>query len=504
MTESRNDAPVDIALIGGGVMSATLAILLTELEPTARIHLFERLPDPAQESSNAWRNAGTGHAALCELNYTPQRPDGSIEINKAVAVNEQFQVSRELWNHLESVGALPESSAYLSPVPHMTFVSGPDGVGYLRRRHEALSAHPNFSSMAYTEDPEVIREWAPLLVEGRNTSEPIAATRVEDGTDVDFGSLTRHLLAAAQARGVVLHTSSQVSSLRRHPRGGWRIRLRDGSWSPFGEKRDVHAKFVFVGAGGGALRLLQTTGIPEIKGYAGFPISGQFLRTFDPELVAQHQAKVYGRADVGAPPMSVPHLDTRVVDGRTALLFGPFAGFSVKFLAFGSPFDALKTIRPGNILPLLAVGRDNLDLVRYLVKELAASPSAKLRTLRVFFPGAKRQGWSMITAGQRVQVIKPDAKKTGTLEFGTEVISSADGTVAGLLGASPGASTAAFAMSSVIERCFGTQHPEWVARLHEIMPSLARAGGAAPESAQDSALDDAVEVSEGPDSPTAA
>ncbi|PWD51903.1 malate dehydrogenase (quinone) [Serinibacter arcticus] len=483
MPAPRNDAPVDYALVGGGVMSATLAILLTELDPDATIHVYERLVEPAQESSDPWRNAGTGHAALCELNYTPERADGSIDITKAIAVNEQFKASRELWDHLADSGALPDGTTFVSPVPHMTFVSGTEGVDYLRRRHEALAAHPNFADMVYTEDPEVVRDWAPLLAEGRLSSEPIAATRSDAGTDVDFGSLTRQLLEAAQARGVVVHTSVQASSVTRGPHG-WKIRLRDNAWTPLGERRTAHARFVFVGAGGGALRLLQTTGIPEIKGFAGFPISGQFLRTFDPELVARHQAKVYGKAEVGAPPMSVPHLDTRVVDGRTALMFGPFAGFSLKFLAFGSPLDALKTIRPGNVLPLLAVARDNLDLVKYLVKELLATPAAKLRTLRKFFPDAERSRWTMITAGQRVQVIRPDARRTGVLQFGTEVITAADGSVAGLLGASPGASTAAFAMAQVIERCFGDEHPEWVGRLHEIMPSLARAGSGSRDPAK--------------------
>lgn len=471
MPAQPTDSQADYVLVGGGIMSATLAILLTELDPDAKIHVFERLPDPADESSNAWRNAGTGHAALCELNYTPQREDGSVDIAKAVAVNKQFRASRELWAHLADKGVLPEESAYLTQVPHMTFVRGEDGVDLLRARFQALRGHENFADLEYSEDLDTIATWAPLLAQGRKPGSPVAATRSASGTDVDFGALTRALFAAAIERGVQVHTGMEVRAIRRR-RDRWRLTIRDRSWQTIGEPRTMWANFVFVGAGGGALRLLQSSRIPEVRGYGGFPIAGQFLRTFDENLVARHQAKVYGRAEVGAPPMSVPHLDTRVVDGKTALLFGPFAGFSVKFLVHGSILDAVRTIKLHNIVPMLAVAKDNLDLVSYLVKELIASPNARLRTMRKFYPAATKGEWTLISAGQRVQIIKPHPEKGGKLEFGTEVISSADGTIAGLLGASPGASTAAYAMSNVIVRCFGDAHPEWVARLRELMPSL--------------------------------
>lgn len=476
MPAPRTAAPVDYVLIGGGIMSATLAMLLSELDPNASIQVYERLPETADESSDAWRNAGTGHAALCELNYTPRRPDGSIDISKAVTVNQQFHASRELWEHLARAGALPGQESFLNEVPHMTFVHGQDGVDFLAARYQALKQHPNFADMEYSEDLAQIAEWAPLLGKGRRAEGPVAATRVASGTDVDFGRLTREMFDAARRRGVEVFTGMEVRSVRRSSRG-WRLTVRDRSWQSIGEPRTVHARFVFVGAGGGALQLLQSTRIPEIRGYGGFPIAGQFLRTFDEDLVAQHHAKVYGRAEVGAPPMSVPHLDTRVVGGRTALMFGPFAGFSLKFLVHGSTFDALRTIRLHNLRSMLSVARDNLDLVKYLVGELIASPAKRLRTMRAFYPEATKPQWTLINAGQRVQIIKPHPTKGGTLEFGTEVIASADGTVAGLLGASPGASTAAFAMATVIIRCFGDTRPEWVNRLHEIMPSLAHAGG---------------------------
>lgn len=470
MRPARTDR-VDYALVGGGIMSATLAILLSHLDPTASIHVYERLPDVADESSNPWRNAGTGHAALCELNYTPQLPDGSVSIDKAIAVNRQFHVSRELWSHLASQGDLVNLDSCVSAVPHMTFVEGAEGVTYLRKRFDALREHPNFADLEFTDDHDVISEWAPLVAEGRSPKQAVAATRSLSGTDVDFGALTRQLLDAAQERGVVVRSGMEVRKIRRR-RDGWRLTIRDRSWQTIGEPATVQAGFVFVGAGGGALRLLQSARIPEVRGYGGFPIAGQFLRTFDEDLVTRHHAKVYGRAAVGAPPMSVPHLDARVIDGRTSLMFGPFAGFSLKFLVHGSILDSLRTIRPHNLWPMLAVAKDNLPLVGYLIKELIASPAARLRTMRQMFPEAKKADWTLINAGQRVQIIKPHPERGGTLEFGTEVIASSDGAIAGLLGASPGASTAAYAMSSLLVDCFGDDHPEWVEQLHAMMPSL--------------------------------
>ncbi|MDM8084616.1 malate dehydrogenase (quinone) [Cellulomonas cellasea] len=462
---------VDVVLVGGGIMSATLAAMLSTLEPTWKIEILERRPALAEESSNPWNNAGTGHAALCELNYTPERPDGTIDISKAVAINEQFELSRELWSHLLTSGRLADD-AFLSPAPHMTFVRGAADVDYLRRRAEALRAHPHFSHLEFSTDPEVIRSWAPLLVTERDLDEPIAATRAPEGTDVDFGALTRALIGDVAARGATVRLEHEVRSLRQRRDGTWRLRVRDRRWNASPRRRTIDARFVFIGAGGGALRLLQKSGISEAKGYGGFPISGQFLRTTNPEIVRQHQAKVYGKADVGSPPMSVPHLDTRVVDGEAALLFGPYAGFSMKFLKHGSPLDLVRSIRPGNVVPLVAVGLQNLDLVKYLVSELAASPTRRLRTLRAFMPSAHPRDWELITAGQRVQVIKKDAKKGGVLEFGTELVTSSDGTIAGLLGASPGASTAVATMLDLLDRCFPDRAATWAPRLREMMPAL--------------------------------
>jgi len=461
----------DVLLVGGGIMSATLASLLATLEPSWRIEIHERRDGLAQESSNPWNNAGTGHAALCELNYTPERADGSIDITKAVRINEQFELSRELWHYLAAKGRLPQGAGFLSSTPHMTFVRGAEGVDFLRRRHEALSRHPLFSELEFTTDPEQVRAWAPLLVEDRPADEPIAATRAAAGTDVDFGALTRAMVDDVVSRGASLHLESEVTRLRRRADGTWRVTVRDRRWNGHRRARTFTTRFVFIGAGGGALGLLQKSRIREIKGYAGFPISGQFLRTTNPDVVREHHAKVYGRAEIGAPPMSVPHLDTRVVEGQSALMFGPYAGWSMKFLKHGSWLDLVRSIRPGNLVPMLAVGLHNLDLLRYLVGEVTASREDRFRTLRQFMPTARERDWELITAGQRVQVIKK-GKGGGVLEFGTELVTSADGSIAGLLGASPGASTAVATMVDLLERCFADRIEAWRPTLRELMPSL--------------------------------
>ena len=453
-------------------MSATLGALIKQLQPDWTITIFERLGDVALESSNPWNNAGTGHSALCELNYTPERADGSIDISSAVKVNEQFQISRQFWSHLVGKGLLPDPQAFINPVPHMSFVWGEANVEYLRKRHEALKDHPLFAGMEYSEDASVIRSWAPTLISGRLKSEKIAATRIDAGTDVDFGALTHGLIDYLTDNGADLKIEHTVTGLKQQKDGTWKLTLRQEIGMT---KVTVPARFVFVGAGGGALGLLQKSGIPEAKGFGGFPVSGQFLRTDNPEIVARHRAKAYGKASVGSPPMSVPHLDTRVVDGKASLMFGPYAGFSPKFLKTGSLLDLVLSVRPHNLLPMLAVARDNMDLSLYLVKQVLASRGAKFDALKEFMPNAKPEDWYEITAGQRVQVIKKDAAKGGVLQFGTEVVASADGTIAGLLGASPGASTAVPIMLTVLERCFPDRIAGWTPTIKKMIPSYGRA-----------------------------
>lgn len=452
-------------------MSATLGTLLQQLEPTWTIRLYERLDDVALESSNPWNNAGTGHAALCELNYTPERKDGSIDISKAVKINEQFEVSREYWHHLLAQGALT-STDFLQRTPHMTFVRGAKNVDFLRRRYETLSAHRLFNDMEFSADRAQIAAWAPLLVEGRDEAEPVAATRNTAGTDVDFGALTHQLVDSMVERGADVRLQHEVRSIRRTRDGRWKVKVKDRSWNAPRRVHTVTARFVFVGAGGGALPLLQSAGIPEIKGFGGFPISGEFLRTANPDLVARHQAKVYGKADVGAPPMSVPHLDTRVVGGQSYLMFGPYAGFSPKYLKKGKYLGLITSLRAHNLTSMLGAGIKNMDLTQYLVGELVSRPETKFATLQAFYPEAQPKDWEKITAGQRVQVIKRDASGKGVLEFGTEVVAAADGSIAGLLGASPGASTAVSAMVELLGRCFPAKADDWRPRLATMMPSL--------------------------------
>ena len=449
-------------------MSATLGTVLHELEPTWKILIVERLSAVGHESSNAWNNAGTGHSALCELNYTPERPDGSIAIDSAVTVNEQFQISRQFWSWLVSEKIIPDPSSFIHQSPHMSFVWGEANVAYLRKRFEALREHPLFMGMEYSEDPLEIARWAPLLIDGRRKGEPLAATRFVSGSDVDFGALTKSLVDRLVADGVSIALDYRVNRLKKMTDGGWRLNLRAEIGST---PVDVEASFVFVGAGGMSLNLLQKSGIKEIRGYGGFPVSGVWLRCDNPEVVARHKAKVYGKANVGAPPMSVPHLDTRVVEGNTSLLFGPYAGFTPKFLKNGSVTDLFASLRFHNIGPMLAVGLGNFSLLRYLVSEVFASRGKRLEALWNFYPSADPDDWYELTAGQRVQVIKPDPKKVGILQFGTEVVTSADGSIAGLLGASPGASTAAAIMIDVLERCFPERLAGWSKKLRGMVPS---------------------------------
>jgi malate dehydrogenase (quinone) len=460
--------PVDVVLIGGGIMSATLGTLLKRVQPDWEIRIFEKLSAVALESSNPWNNAGTGHSALCELNYSPQRADGSIDISSAVKVNEQFQVSRQFWSSLVGEGLLPQPKAFINATPHMSFVWGEDNVEYLRKRYEALKDHPLFSGMEFSTDANVIRSWAPLMIPGRAKSQPIAATRILSGTDVDFGALTTLLIDGLVDQGVTFETDTRVTKLKRQRDGLWRVSYRrEIGNTPF----TLDAKFVFVGAGGNALNLLQKAGIPEIRGFGGFPVSGEFLRTDNPALVAEHQAKAYGKAAVGSPPMSVPHLDTRVVDGSASLMFGPYAGFSPKFLKTGSWFDLFKSIRFHNLIPMLSAAAGNLGLIRYLIAQLAASKKSKFDDLRDFYPDADPKDWYRITAGQRVQVIKKQGRG-GILQFGTEVVAASDGSIAGLLGASPGASTAVPIMLGLLEQCFPDRIDAWRPTLKAMVPSF--------------------------------
>lgn len=457
----------DVLLVGAGVMSATLVSMLRVLEPGWKIALVERLDHVAGESSDAFSNAGTGHSALCELNYTPEK-NGEIDIAKALAVNGQFQISRQYWTSLVKSGVISDPAGFINPVPHMSFVRGEQQINFLHKRWEALKDHPFFQGMEFSDSREQFKQWLPLMDVGRDPAQKLAVTRAAAGSDVDFGALTRILFASAEGM-IDKYFSTEVSKLSRRDTG-WVASIRDMAT---GQEDVLSADRVFVGAGGGALHLLQSARIPEIKGFGGFPISGQFLHCTNPEVVSQHNAKVYGLAAVGAPPMSVPHLDTRHIGGETSLLFGPYAGFSPKFLKSGSMFDLPASIRPGNIGTMLGVGAKNLDLVKYLVSEVSASRDKRMAALREFYPQAKDEDWSLIVAGQRVQVMKKVRGKA-SLQFGTELVASHDGSIAGLLGASPGASTAVPIMLNVLKTCYSDRYPKWRTKLKKMVPTIGR------------------------------
>lgn len=464
------ETDADVILIGAGIMSATLGLLLKELEPNLSIEIYERLDIAAAESSDAWNNAGTGHSAFCELNYTPQKADGSVDIKKAVQIAESFEVSKQFWTYLVDKNILSDPNLFIKNIPHLSFVWGKDNVSFLKTRFNALQQCNLFEDMQYSEDADTIKEWAPLVMEGRANDEEVAATKMEMGTDVNFGSLTREMFSYLSKQAhVKLHFHHEIRELDKKD-GNWEVKVKN---LETGKKRKRVAKFVFIGAGGGSLPLLEKSDIPEGKGFGGFPVSGQWLKCTNEAVIARHHAKVYGKAAVGAPPMSVPHLDTRMINGRQALLFGPYAGFSTKFLKNGSFLDLPLSIKFNNIRPMISAGLHNLDLTKYLIEQVRQSPEDRFEALKEYLPTAEIKDWELETAGQRVQVIKKDEKEGGILEFGTEVVSAADGSIAALLGASPGASTAVSIMLDLLDRCFKTklQTAEWQTKIRTMIPT---------------------------------
>lgn len=461
----------DVVLMGAGIMSATLGMILKELDPDITIQIFERLDQAGTESSDAWNNAGTGHSAFCELNYTPQKPDGSVDISKAIKIAESFEVSREFWAYLVEKKYI-KPSEFITQVPHIALVWGEDNVAYLKKRYDLMHANPLFKEMVYTEDRDLMMQWAPLVMRGRKSTQKVAATSMGIGTDVNFGNLTRSMIKQLEKMpGVTIHYNVEALDLDPDGKGGWDVFVRNLLSR---RKAQCNAKFVFIGAGGATLHLLKRAEINERKGYGGFPVSGLWLKCLNEELIAKHNAKVYGKASVGAPPMSVPHVDSRMINGKKELLFGPFAGFSTKFLKNGSLMDLPKSIRPDNALPMIFAGLKNMPLTKYLIEQVRQTPEERHAALREYIPFTKLEDWELKEAGQRVQVIKKDKEKGGVLEFGTEVVVAEDGTVAALLGASPGASTATSAMLGLLSKCFTKQSKSaaWQSKLKEMVPSF--------------------------------
>ena len=464
----------DVVLIGAGIMSATLGLMLKELNPGSSVKIIERLDQAAVESSDAWNNAGTGHSAFCELNYTPETNTG-VDVTKAVQICEQFEVSRQFWSYLVKKNIVQNPKEFIHSVPHMSFVWGDENVSYLKKRYESLKTLPLFSDMEFTEDASQIRKWAPLIMQGRGADDKISATYMKYGTDVNFGTLTRKMIDYQSGiSGTQVTFETEVYDVKKQADGRWKVLIKD---LKTGQKSEILTKFVFVGAGGASVLLLEKSGIPEGKHYGGFPVSGQWLICQNEKLIAQHQTKVYGKASVGAPPMSVPHLDTRYIDGKKSLLFGPYAGFSTKFLKNGSYCDLFKSINFSNLPTMIGAGMKNIDLTVYLIGEVLQSQNKRVEALKNYFPDAQAKDWRLETAGQRVQTMKKDANGKAVLAFGTEIVCSSDGTFSALLGASPGASTTVSIMLNLLERCFAEEYnsPTWQIKLKEMIPSFGQA-----------------------------
>lgn len=458
----------EIIIIGAGIMGATLGVFLNKLEPNWNIKIFETLDRPGEESSNEWNNAGTGHAALCELNYTTEKKDGSIDIDQAVKINQQFEISKQFWSYLVENQDIRHPEEFIKALPHISFVHGTENVDFLTRRFNVLSRHPLFNKMEITTDRETIKEWIPLMMDGRSTEDPVAGSKINGGTDVNFGELTRKLFAYLSTQpNVSIHYNHHIKDINPLQDYGWEVKLRNTEKDTL----EFHtADYLFNLAGGGALSLLQKTGIPERKQFGGFPISGKFLVCNNPDVIKQHHAKVYGKEPKGVPPMTVPHLDKRHIGDEQTLLFGPFIGFSPKFLKSGSYADLFKTIKPYNIPTMLAAAGKNIPLMDYMVRQLASTKKQNMDALRGFVPNAKDEDWDMVTAGQRVQVIKDTDEGRGSLQFGTELVVSESRSTAALLGESPGASVSVSIMLDLLDKCFPQYLENWAPKIKEMVP----------------------------------
>lgn len=465
-----NKQPKEIILIGAGILSTTFGSFLKNVEPDWNIKLFERLDQPAIESSNEKNNAGTGHAALCELNYTVEQEDGSIDVEKAKEINEQFEVSKQFWSYLVKHKSIENPKEFIRPLPHISFVMGIRNVDFLKRRYDALKSLPIFEGLTYTEDHKVLAEWMPLMMQGRNSNEPLAASKIDEGTDVNFGELTRKLVKnIEQHDNAQVHFRHEVVDFKQLDNSKWEVKVRN---LVTGETETHVADYIFIGAGGNAIPLLQKTKIPESKHLGGFPISGAFLVCNNPKVVREHNAKVYGKEPPGTPPMTVPHLDRRYIQGKESLLFGPFAAIGPKFLKNGSNLDLFKSINTSNIVTMLSSGVKNLSLVKYSIQQVLQRKEDRMKELRRFVPNAKDEDWDIHIAGKRVQVIKDTEEHgRGFIQFGTEVVNSEDHTVIALLGESPGASTSVSVALEVIEKNFPQYIESWEPKIKEIIPS---------------------------------
>lgn len=302
----------DVVLVGGGIMSATLGVLLKELEPSWEITLIERLEDVALESSNAWNNAGTGHSALCELNYAPLTADGTIDPTRALNIAEQFHISRQFWATLVEEGKLTDRT-FINSVPHMSLVMNADHCSYLQKRFDVFKNQKLFEKMEFSTDRAKIAEWAPLVVNGRDENQSIAANYSAEGTDVDFGSLTRQMVKYLSDKGVKIKFNRHVDDLNRESDGAWV--LKTSSTKDDDDPLTLRTRFVFLGAGGGALTLLQNPVSPKAKATAAFrfPASSSATaiqkrpRNTTPKCTAKPpSARPYVRSAFGYPQRGRP------------------------------------------------------------------------------------------------------------------------------------------------------------------------------------------------------
>lgn len=462
----------DVTIIGAGIMGATLGMIMKKVMPEAKIRIYEQLAEVAAESSKSWNNAGTGHSAFCELNYTPEQSDGSIKIDKALTIASSFEVSRQFWAYLKDQNIV--TAPFIKTVPHMSFVWGDDNINFLKKRHMEMTKYALFEDMKYSEDFDEIASWVPIMMRNRDRNEKMGVTRIQAGTDVNFDVITRGIIDYLDKNNEAeILLNHQVKDIKKRKDGSWNIKVKNLTT---GKTETANSKFVYISGGGGSLPLLQKSGIKEGKGYGGFPVSGKFMKCTNPDVIKEHNAKVYGKAAEGSPPMSMPHLDDRRIDGEDSLLFGPYAGMSMKFLKTGSVLDLIKSLRWNNLIPMLAVAKNEFGLIRYLVGQVAQSKKDRFKYLKLYFPEAREEDWELYTAGQRVQIMKKDKEKGGVLKLGTEIIHSEDGSLAALLGASPGASTAVTTTFEILEKCFADQleSDDWKGKIKEMIPTYGK------------------------------
>jgi malate dehydrogenase (quinone) len=469
-TSKEINCHYDLICVGGGIMSATLALMLKLIDKNQKILILERLDDVALESSAAWNNAGTGHSAFCEMNYTPEQEDGSIDISKAIKVCTQFEKSKQFWSFLVQNNYIEAPQSFIHPVPHHSWVEGEHNVEFLKKRVSQMTQHPLFEGMKFSKEFTEMEKWFPLMMEGRKTSDPIAASRMELGTEVNYGALTRAYFKVLREKfDTPVFTAHEVEDIDPDSNGDWFVKIKN-----LETHTSIHcdAEHVFIGAGGGALPLLQKVEIAEKDGYGGFPVSGEWLICTNPSVIERHHAKVYGKAEIGAPPMSMPHLDTRNINGKRELLFGPFAGFSTKFLKEGSYLDLFKSIKWKNIPAMWGVFWHNIPLTKYLIDQVRMGHEDRMKELQNFIKNAKSEDWKLKVAGQRVQIIKRDREEGGILEFGTEVVHSKDGRITALLGASPGASVAVDIMIDLLHFAYPEKAKTalWQKKFAEMVP----------------------------------